>query len=234
MLSVTMDAVQRLARPEALSSSRKPSQARGIGLAVAVLRRVAAGGVEQHRLVGEPPVAVARAADALHRRLARFAERKAQPGVDQRGGLARARRADEHVPGQLVEVRPLAAGALKRALRSTVDRFLEALGARAISCAERADDRLGRRRRRARSSSGSRAVRHARTTSQMTQAKIDDQDRRRPAREQRLERAPVDEGDQRRPRTRPAAQQQHPQAAEDQRLKRSSRIFFMGRRLPAT
>ena len=44
---------------------------RAVGTRLGVLRRVAAGGIEQHGLIGEPPVAVARAADAAQRRLAR-------------------------------------------------------------------------------------------------------------------------------------------------------------------
>ena len=63
------------------SSARKPSNAASSAAGVAVLRRVAAGGVDQHGLVGEPPVAVARAADALHASLAELlGERKVQPG----------------------------------------------------------------------------------------------------------------------------------------------------------
>ena len=85
-------AVERLARPEALQQVEEAEPGGGVGLAVALLRGVAAGGVEQHGLVGEPPVAVARAADALQRALAaRVAERKAQAGVEQRRGLAGAR-----------------------------------------------------------------------------------------------------------------------------------------------
>jgi hypothetical protein len=52
------------------SRARKPSHAAGIGRAVGLLHRVAAGGVDQHRLVGEPPVAVAGAADTAHARVA--------------------------------------------------------------------------------------------------------------------------------------------------------------------
>ena len=72
---------------------------------VRILRRVAAGGVEQDRLVREPPVAVARAADAAQRFLAELLrQREVEAGVDDRRGLARARRPDDDVPRQLVEI----------------------------------------------------------------------------------------------------------------------------------
>ncbi len=78
---------------------------RGVHLAVRLLGGVAPGRVEQHRLVGEPPVAVARAADAADGAGAEaLRQRKLQAGIDQRGGLARTRRADEDVPGQLVQI----------------------------------------------------------------------------------------------------------------------------------
>jgi len=72
---------------------------------VAVLGSVAARGIEQHRLVGEPPVTVAGAADAMDGVLAEtLRERKAQAGVDQGRGLAAAGGADDEVPGQLIDV----------------------------------------------------------------------------------------------------------------------------------
>ena len=49
----------------ALQQVEEARPARLVGGTVAVLGGLAAGGVEQHRLVGEEPVAVARAADAL-------------------------------------------------------------------------------------------------------------------------------------------------------------------------
>ena len=84
-----------------------------VHLGVAVLGGIAAGGVQQHRFVGEPPVAVARAADPADRPGAHLrGEREVQAGIHQRGGLARTGRADDHVPGQLVQVAPLAAAQL--------------------------------------------------------------------------------------------------------------------------
>src|ERR1051326_206721 len=86
-------AVQRLARPEALEELEEGEPGARIDLLLAVLRHVAAGDVEQHGLVGKPPVAVARPADALDR-LARprLLERELEPRIDERGGLARADR----------------------------------------------------------------------------------------------------------------------------------------------
>ena len=87
------------------SRAMKPCQASRSTVLVGILRGVSPGGVDQHGVIGEPPVAVARAADALELMGAKlFGEREAQAGVNQRGGLAGARRTDEHVPGQFVEV----------------------------------------------------------------------------------------------------------------------------------
>jgi hypothetical protein len=84
-----------------LRRSRKPRQAVAVHFLVAVLSGVTAGGVQQDGFVGEPPVAVAGAAYPAH--LA-GPQRKTQAGVDQRGGFAGAGRADDDVPGQLIEV----------------------------------------------------------------------------------------------------------------------------------
>jgi len=122
-------AVERLRRPELLQQREEARPRGGVDLAVAALGGVAAGGIEQHGLVGEPPVAVARAADALDGILAHLAlERKAQARVHQRRGLAGAGRADEHVPGQLVEVVAAAAGLVVEArLAQRAHRVVEAL-----------------------------------------------------------------------------------------------------------
>ena len=70
---------------------------------VAVLGGVAPGSVEQHRFIGEPPIAMPRAADTADGTAAHgLAQGKLQPGMGQRRGLAAARRADEHVPRQLI------------------------------------------------------------------------------------------------------------------------------------
>ena len=86
------------------SSARNSPQPALSDVGVGVLRRVAAGGVEKHRFVGEPPVAVARAADAAQRAFPdALLERKLQSGIDERRRLARPGRADDHVPRQVVE-----------------------------------------------------------------------------------------------------------------------------------
>ena len=98
-----------------LSSDRKASQLFLSAFGIRILRRVAPGRVDQHGVVGEPPVAVARAADAGDRLgLTRTGQRKLQAGIDQRRGLAGARRADDDVPGQFVEEVALAARPLER------------------------------------------------------------------------------------------------------------------------
>lgn len=125
---------------DGLASAEAPQQvqeARPCGTVlcrVAFLRGVAAGGVQQHGLVGEPPVAVARAADATDRRLAELGgQRKVEARVDQRRGLARTRRADDEVPGQLVDVAPRQAPEppllrlSETRLAQDIDRLLEAL-----------------------------------------------------------------------------------------------------------
>ena len=75
-----------------------------VDLGVRILRGVAPGRVDQHGLVGEPPVAISRAADALDR-LGRgvAGERKLEARIDQRRRLAGAGRADDEIPGQVVE-----------------------------------------------------------------------------------------------------------------------------------
>ncbi|MGY3120219.1 hypothetical protein ACVWXQ_004156 [Bradyrhizobium sp. S3.14.4] len=110
------DAVDRLARPAFLQDVQERQPAILVGLAVGVLGRVAAGGIDQHRLLGEPPIAVARTADPRDRCGRRPArERKFEPGIDQRRGLAGSGRTDDDVPRQIVEIaRLVAAGGLQR------------------------------------------------------------------------------------------------------------------------
>ena len=105
MLTVTSTPLSGRRGRDLLEQVEEAVPGRGVDVAVALLRRVAAGGVDQHRVVGEPPVAVARAADAAHRAWPSLsASGKCSPELTQRRGLARAGRADEHVPGQLVQV----------------------------------------------------------------------------------------------------------------------------------
>ena len=83
--------------------------------ALRILRRVASGGVDQHGLVGEPPVAGACSANAGHRLgVTRTGKRKIQARIDQRRRLACAGRADDDVPGDLIEEVALAARPLER------------------------------------------------------------------------------------------------------------------------
>ena len=98
-------AVQRLARPAAFEQAEEAFPGLAVGGLVAVVRRVAAGGIDQHRLIGEPPVAVARAADAAHRGFAQpVGERKLEPRIHQRRRLAGAGRADDRVPRQFIQI----------------------------------------------------------------------------------------------------------------------------------
>src|ERR1043165_1853823 len=72
-------------------------------VAIFFFGRPTSGGVEQDGVVGQPPVAVARAADALEP-VARAREvRELEPRVAQDRGLAARGRADDGVPGQPVE-----------------------------------------------------------------------------------------------------------------------------------
>ena len=98
-------AVDRLARPVGAQHVEKGEPALSIDLGVRILRRVAPRGVDEHGLVGEPPIAIARAADALHgARRGVVGERKLQPGIDQRRRLAGAGRPDDEIPRQIVEI----------------------------------------------------------------------------------------------------------------------------------
>ena len=102
-------AVERLPRPVPAQQIEEAEPGLAVAVRVRVLGRVAACGIEQHGLVAEPPVAVARAAHARDLVPSQLpGQRKAQAGVDQRGRLAGSRRTDEHIPGQLVEVAFLA------------------------------------------------------------------------------------------------------------------------------
>ena len=95
------------------STCRNASQLFFIDLGVEILRRVATGRVDEDGVLGEPPVAVARAADAGDgggRRALR--ERELEARIDQRGGFSRARRPNDDVPGQIVEEIALRAGRL--------------------------------------------------------------------------------------------------------------------------
>jgi len=120
-------AVDRAARAGLAQQLQEGGPGGAVHRLLGVLGGVAPGGVHQHGVVAEPPVAVAGAADALHGLAAHPGlQGELQPRVDQGGGLAGPRRADDHVPRQLVEV--LAARAvLEASLAEDLERRLEAL-----------------------------------------------------------------------------------------------------------
>ena len=98
-------AVQRLAWPGSFQQVEECFPAGAINRGVGILCRVAAGGVDQHGVLGEPPVAEPCAADTRDCALAHlFRQRKTQAGVQQGCRLAGARWADDRVPGMLVEI----------------------------------------------------------------------------------------------------------------------------------
>src|SRR5262245_38297812 len=69
--------------------AEKLAPAGRVGGAIRILRGVAPRRIEQDRLIREPPVAVARAADAAQRFLTELLrEREIQARIDDRGGLA--------------------------------------------------------------------------------------------------------------------------------------------------
>ena len=104
------DAVDRLLLPELLQQTQETAPFGLVDIGIALLGGIAPSRVEQDRLVGEPPVAVARAADAANATLAElFGKGKLQAGIDQRRGLAGPRRADEQIPGQLIQELPASA-----------------------------------------------------------------------------------------------------------------------------
>ena len=94
-------AVDRLGRAMAFQQVEERPPPRRVDGRVRILRRIAAGGVDQHRLIGEPEVQIAGATHPLHRL---FDEGKAQARMEQGGRLARTRRADDDIPGACVEI----------------------------------------------------------------------------------------------------------------------------------
>jgi hypothetical protein len=103
-------AVDRLARPVAVKQIEEGEPAPLVEPRVGILRRIAAGRIDQDGVLGEPPIAIAGSADALELvRNHAFGEGKFEARVDERGRLARAGRADQEIPRQVVEVAGLAA-----------------------------------------------------------------------------------------------------------------------------
>ena len=78
-----------------------------IALLASLVGHVPAGDIEEHRRVGEPPFAVARAPNARHLRFAAVGLLgKPEAQVVQHGRIARARGADHDIPGQFVQRSP--------------------------------------------------------------------------------------------------------------------------------
>ena len=134
------DPVHRLARAVLLEHVEKRHPALAVGLGVAVMRGVASGGVDQHRLLGEPPVAVAGAAAARHR-AAGLGQRKLDARIQKRRCLARAGRADDDIPWQFVEIGRGSGGATqnRQGLLQLLAQHL------AVACRTLGDDRLFQR-----------------------------------------------------------------------------------------
>ena len=98
------DAIDRTTAPVLAQQREKLTPGRTVGRRIRILGGIAPGRVEEHRFVGEPPVAIAGAANALQRALAHpLLQWKLQPRIEERRRLARAGGTDEHVPGQVVQ-----------------------------------------------------------------------------------------------------------------------------------
>ena len=111
-------AVQGLARPGPAQQIEEGIPAGAIDGGIRILGRIAAGRVDQHGILGEPPVAEPRAADAGDRPLPHLGgQRELQAAVQQRRRLAGAGRPDDDVPGLLVEVAARAARPLQQRQR---------------------------------------------------------------------------------------------------------------------
>ena len=75
-------------------------------LSITFLRGIAPGGIDQHRIIRKPPIAIARAAHTGGRlRLAILCQWELQTAVHNRRGLARTGRANNDVPRQLIKMR---------------------------------------------------------------------------------------------------------------------------------
>ncbi len=130
-------AVHRLPRSRSLQHGQKAAPRGAVIFPVAVLGGKASGSVDQDCPVGEPPVAVAGAADAADGLVpGGIGERKLQSRMTQCSGLAGPWRADDQVPRQLIEIAAVELGlpARKEATAGTEtcppqrqQRFLEAL-----------------------------------------------------------------------------------------------------------
>jgi hypothetical protein len=103
------DAVDRAAAAMLLQQLEEPGPGRAVDRPVAVLGGIAAGRVQQHGFVGEPPVAVPGAAHAANTHVVGaepVGQGELQARILQRCRLARARRPYDEVPGELIELPP--------------------------------------------------------------------------------------------------------------------------------
>ena len=98
-------AIQRLPGARALQQTQEGAPAGLVDRRVAVLRGVTAGGIDEHRVLGKPPIAHPRAADAGDRVLPHFRGKgEFQASVQKRGGLAGAGRPDDRVPRLFIQI----------------------------------------------------------------------------------------------------------------------------------
>ena len=93
----------RLGRPF-FEQFQKAAPGRLVHWLIAVLRSIAAGSIEKNRLIGEEPVAVARSANSPHGIVAEsFRKRELEPGIAQKGSLARTGPAYDDIPRKFIE-----------------------------------------------------------------------------------------------------------------------------------
>ena len=94
-------AVQRTAAAMFLQQIEEAQPFRGVDIRLALLLDIAAGGVDQNRMLGKEPVAIARAADALQ--VVGQVDREIEPGLAQRRRLAGRRRPDDDIPRHVAQ-----------------------------------------------------------------------------------------------------------------------------------
>ena len=124
------DPVQRLPAAVFLEQPQEADPGGLVGVRIAVLARVASGGVDQHRLVGEPPITAPGSPDAANAAASKFVgQREIQAGIRQRRGLPAAGRADQDVPRKLIQPAP-ASRLAEAALLQGVQRFAQTTGDR--------------------------------------------------------------------------------------------------------
>ncbi len=95
------DAIDRLQRSMLAQQAQEAAPGLSVGRAVGILAGVPAGGVHQHRLVGEPEVEVPGPADTFKGAVGKG---KPQARVQEGRRLTGPGRADDHVPGAAVEI----------------------------------------------------------------------------------------------------------------------------------